>query len=149
MYFHSIAYAVSSQLQLRSPFSFIYISTSSNLFSRLYVSCLPSIILHSPYLPTETANASVMSSQAEKPISPAPGRKELAEQREDEILAAPVPVVESVSTTSGFFHNIDGGVRGWSAVLGAWLFQFAMVGAITAFGSYQTFYEDQWLNVSS
>jgi hypothetical protein len=94
-------------------------------------------------------NTSVMSTRSQEPILSVPGRKESAEQPEDEILAVPVLVVESAPTTSGFFHNIDGGVRGWSAVLGAWLFQFSMVGVITAFGSYQTFYEDQWLNVSS
>ncbi|KAM0812785.1 putative Major facilitator superfamily (MFS) profile domain-containing protein [Seiridium cardinale] len=46
---------------------------------------------------------------------------------------------------NGLFHNIDGGPRGWSTVLGSWLFQFSMIGTITAFGSYQSFYEDPWL----
>lgn len=58
-------------------------------------------------------------------------------------------MVISAPTASSFFHNIDGGARGWSAVLGAWLFQFSMVGAVSSFGSYQTFYEDQWLNTYS
>ena len=97
----------------------------------------------------KSTNTSVMSSQPQEIIPSTPKRKEWSEQRKDEILTVPVPVVESFPAGSSFFHNIDGGARGWSAVLGAWLFQFSMVGAITAFGSYQTFYEDQWLNVSS
>ena len=48
-----------------------------------------------------------------------------------------------------FFHNIDGGARGWASVVGAWLIQFSMLGAVLAFGSYQTFYQDLWLPVSS
>ncbi|KAF2135753.1 uncharacterized protein K452DRAFT_292977 [Aplosporella prunicola CBS 121167] len=67
--------------------------------------------------------------------------KESTDQHEVEILSAP--------KSGSFFHNVDGGLRGWSAVLGAWLFQFSMVGAISAFGSYQTFYEDQWLKTYS
>ncbi|KAK3328731.1 hypothetical protein B0H66DRAFT_609197 [Apodospora peruviana] len=41
--------------------------------------------------------------------------------------------------------NVDGGLSGWLAVLGAWLLHFAMVGVMSAFGSYQTFYEFEWL----
>jgi hypothetical protein len=32
--------------------------------------------------------------------------------------------------------------------VGAWLIQFSMLGAVLAFGSYQTFYQDLWLPVS-
>lgn len=49
----------------------------------------------------------------------------------------------------GFLHNVDGGGRGWASVMGAWLIQFSMLGAVLSFGSYQTFYQDQWLSVSS
>lgn len=49
----------------------------------------------------------------------------------------------------GFFHDVDGGARGWASVAGAWLIQFSMLGAVMAFGSYQTFYQDEWLTVSS
>lgn len=49
----------------------------------------------------------------------------------------------------GFFHSVDGGGRGWASVMGAWLIQFSMLGAVLSFGSYQTFYQDQWLSVSS
>ncbi|KAK8000579.1 MFS general substrate transporter [Apiospora arundinis] len=45
----------------------------------------------------------------------------------------------------GLFHGVDGGLRGWCAVLGSWLFQFSMIGTLTAFGSYQTFYQSAWL----
>lgn len=48
----------------------------------------------------------------------------------------------------GYFHNVDGGARGWASVLGAWLIQFSMLGAVMGFGSYQTFYQDRWLPVS-
>lgn len=89
-----------------------------------------------------------MSSQSEETIASTPSRKVSAERCEDEILTVPMPVAESAPRSSGLFANVDGGLRGWSAVLGAWLFQFSMVGAISAFGSYQTFYEDQWLKVS-
>ncbi|KAK6199094.1 mannose-1-phosphate guanyltransferase [Pestalotiopsis sp. IQ-011] len=45
----------------------------------------------------------------------------------------------------GIFHNVDGGGRGWASVMGAWLIQFSMLGAVLSFGSYQTFYQNQWL----
>lgn len=48
----------------------------------------------------------------------------------------------------GFFHDVDGGARGWACVLGAWLIQFSMLGTVMAFGSYQTFYQNHWLPVS-
>ncbi|KAK8104506.1 uncharacterized protein PG998_011539 [Apiospora kogelbergensis] len=51
----------------------------------------------------------------------------------------------SQSHASGFFRDVDGGLRGWCAVLGSWLFQFSMIGTLTAFGSYQTFYQAHWL----
>ena len=89
-----------------------------------------------------------MPSHSQETIPSALGSHDSAKQRKDEILTVPVPVVGSAPTTSSFFHGVDGGARGWSAVLGAWLFQFAMVGTVSAFGSFQTFYEDQWLKVS-
>ncbi|KAH8693158.1 major facilitator superfamily domain-containing protein [Talaromyces proteolyticus] len=87
-----------------------------------------------------------MSSQPQESIRTMTGSEKSAERTKREAVAASVPVVESAPRDSGFFHNIDGGIKGWSAVLGAWLFQFSMVGAVTAFGSYQTFYEATWLD---
>lgn len=39
----------------------------------------------------------------------------------------------------------------WSTVAGAWLLQFAMVGPVVSYGSYQKFYQQEggWLEVSS
>ncbi|ETS76547.1 hypothetical protein PFICI_11934 [Pestalotiopsis fici W106-1] len=68
------------------------------------------------------------------------------------ISVAPVtaaPVTKASVEMGGFFHNVDGGGRGWASVLGAWMIQFSMLGAVLSFGSYQTFYQDQWLPVSS
>ncbi|KDN35743.1 MFS general substrate transporter [Tilletiaria anomala UBC 951] len=48
-----------------------------------------------------------------------------------------------------FWANVDGGLLGWLTVTGAWLLQFAMVGAVTSFGSYQTFYQNIWLSTYS
>ena len=66
-------------------------------------------------------------------------RKELTEQHPAEIPAG----------FNGLFHDIDGGLRGWATVTGCWLFQFAVIGTITAFGSYQSFYQEEWLKVGS
>jgi hypothetical protein len=88
---------------------------------------------------------SATNSQSEQPPSSAKSHVESDEQHNDEM--AYDQSVKSVSSKR-FLDNIDGGLRGWLTVLGAWLFQFSMVGAVTAFGSYQTFYESDWLNVS-
>lgn len=56
---------------------------------------------------------------------------------------------ETPAVLNGPIHETDGGLRGWATLTGCWLFQFSMVGTITAFGSYQSFYEEEWLQVSS
>lgn len=89
-----------------------------------------------------------MSSPPQEPILFARDRMESAKKPDDAIPVRSVLSVESTPAATGGFADIDGGLRGWLTVLGAWLFAFSMIGVLLAFGNYQTFYQDHWLTVS-
>ncbi|ETW75337.1 MFS monocarboxylate transporter [Heterobasidion irregulare TC 32-1] len=63
---------------------------------------------------------------------------------------APSSQVEERSSTSENTSSpqpvsLDGGLRGWCAVAGAWFIQFCMVGTVTSFGVTQTYYAQHFL----
>ncbi|PVH94306.1 MFS general substrate transporter [Periconia macrospinosa] len=91
-----------------------------------------------------------MASPSRETVTSTPNHSDPPEKHDKKgISVTPLQVGETTPTKKVFFDDIDGGLRGWSAVVGAWLIQFAMVGAVSAFGSFQTFYEQTWLKTYS